>query len=59
MEEGGFRYIATRIRFTEEEAAYYEYALMKQLQVNRYPTVFIQTGELKFVMVRSRPTTCA
>ena len=27
MEEGGFRYIATRIRFTEEEAAYYELAL--------------------------------
>ena len=27
MEEGGFRYIATRIRFTEEEATYYELAL--------------------------------
>ena len=33
-----------------KEAAYYEFALMKQLQVNGYPTVFIQTGELKFVM---------
>jgi putative protein-disulfide isomerase len=38
---------------TEEykEMAYYEFALMKQLQVNGYPTVFIQTGELKFVLV--------
>ncbi len=38
---------------TEEykEMAYYEFALMKQLQVNGFPTVFIQTGELKFVMV--------
>jgi putative protein-disulfide isomerase len=38
---------------TEEykEAAYYEFALMKQLQVNGYPTVFFQTGELKFIMV--------
>ena len=27
MEEGNFRYIATRIRFAEEEAAYYELAL--------------------------------
>lgn len=27
MEEGDFRYIATRIRFNEEEAAYYELAL--------------------------------
>ncbi|MEP7255419.1 MAG: DsbA family protein [Ferruginibacter sp.] len=34
-----------------KEAAYYEFALMKQLQVNGYPSVFIQTGELKFVMV--------
>ena len=33
-----------------KEAAHYEFALMKQLQVNGYPTVFIQTGELKFVM---------
>lgn len=34
-----------------KEMAYYEFALMKQLQVNGYPSVFIQTGELKFVMV--------
>jgi putative protein-disulfide isomerase len=34
-----------------KEMAHYEFALMKQLQVNGYPTVFIQTGELKFVMV--------
>ena len=33
-----------------KEAAHYEFALMKQLQVNGYPTVFIQPGELKFVM---------
>jgi putative protein-disulfide isomerase len=34
-----------------KEMAYYEFALMKQLQVNGYPTVFVQTDELKFVMV--------
>lgn len=34
-----------------KEMAYYEFTLMKQLQVNGYPTVFIQTGELKFIMV--------
>ncbi len=34
-----------------KEMAHYEFALMKQLQVNGYPTVFIQTGESKFVMV--------
>ncbi len=34
-----------------KEAAYYEFALCKQLQVNGFPSVFIQTGELKFVMV--------
>ncbi len=34
-----------------KEAAHYEFALMKQLQVNGFPTVFIQTGELKFVMI--------
>ncbi len=34
-----------------KEAAYYEFALVKQLQVNGYPTVFIQTGETKFVML--------
>lgn len=36
---------------TYKEMAYYEFSLMKQLQVNGYPTVFIQTGELKFNMV--------
>ena len=38
---------------TEEykEMAYYEFALMKQLQVNGYPTAFVQTGELKFEMI--------
>ncbi len=34
-----------------KEMAHYEFALMKQLQVTGYPTVFIQTGETKFVMV--------
>jgi putative protein-disulfide isomerase len=34
-----------------KEMAYYEFSLMKQLQVNGFPTVFIQTGELKFNMV--------
>ncbi len=34
-----------------KEMAYYEFALMKQLQVNGYPTVFVQTAELKFDMV--------
>ena len=40
-----------------KEMAYYEFALMKQLQVNGYPTVFIQTDELKFVMVARGYTT--
>ena len=34
-----------------KEMAYYEFSLMKQLQVTGYPTVFVQTGELKFQMV--------
>jgi putative protein-disulfide isomerase len=34
-----------------KEMARYEFALMKQLQVTGYPTVFIQTGETKFMMV--------
>ena len=34
-----------------KEMAHHEFALMKQLQVDGYPTVFIQTAELKFVMV--------
>jgi putative protein-disulfide isomerase len=33
------------------EKAYYEFQLCKQLQVTGYPTVFVQTGELKFHMV--------
>lgn len=40
-----------------KEMAYYEFALMKQLQVNGFPTVFIQTAELKFVMVARGFTT--
>lgn len=36
---------------TYKEMAYYEFSLMKQLQVTGYPTVFIQTAELKFQMV--------
>jgi putative protein-disulfide isomerase len=34
-----------------KEMAYYEFSLMKQLQVTGYPCVFIQTEELKFTMV--------
>ncbi|MEO7523191.1 MAG: DsbA family protein [Ferruginibacter sp.] len=34
-----------------KEMAYYEFALMKQLEVNAFPVVLIQTGELKFHMV--------
>jgi len=34
-----------------KEKAYYEFSLVKQLQVTGYPCVFIQTGELKFHMV--------
>lgn len=34
-----------------KEMAYYEFSLMKQLQVNAFPVVFVQTGELKFHMV--------
>lgn len=33
-----------------KEMAYYEFALMKQLQVNGFPTLFVQTAELKFIM---------
>ena len=36
---------------TYKEMAHYEFAVMKQLQVNGFPTVFIQTDELKFNMV--------
>ena len=42
----------TRLKSEEyKEQAYYEFALMKKLQVTGYPTVFIQTSETKFVMV--------
>ena len=34
-----------------KERAYYEFSLLKQLQVSGFPTVFIQTDELKFQMV--------
>ncbi len=34
-----------------KEMAHYEFALMKQLQVTGYPTAFIQTDELKFIMI--------
>ncbi|MGI8635186.1 MAG: DsbA family protein, partial [Segetibacter sp.] len=34
-----------------KEKAYYEFSLVKQLQVSGYPCVFIQTSELKFNMV--------
>jgi putative protein-disulfide isomerase len=34
-----------------KEMAYYEFALVKQLQVTGFPCVFIQTRELKFHMV--------
>lgn len=34
-----------------KEKGYYEFSLVKQLQVTGYPTVFIQTAELKFNMV--------
>ena len=34
-----------------KELAYYEFSLVKQLKVTGFPTVFIQTGELKFHMV--------
>lgn len=41
-----------RMASTEyKEMAYYEFALVKQLQVTGFPCVFIQTGELKFHMV--------
>lgn len=34
-----------------KEKAYYEFSLVKQLQVTGFPCVFIQTSELKFHMV--------
>jgi putative protein-disulfide isomerase len=42
----------TKLKAEEyKEQAYYEFALCKQLQVTGFPTVFIQTGEGKFIMV--------
>lgn len=40
-----------------KEQAYYEFSLCRQLQVTGFPTVFVQTGELKFVMVARGYTT--
>ncbi len=34
-----------------KEMATYEFALVKQLQVTGYPTLFLQTGDTKFVMI--------
>jgi putative protein-disulfide isomerase len=34
-----------------KEKAYYEFTLVKQLQVNGFPTVFIQTGESKLYLI--------
>lgn len=34
-----------------KEKAYYEFTLCKQLQVNGYPTVLLQTGETKFYLL--------
>lgn len=34
-----------------KEKAYYEFALVKQLQVTGYPTVLLQTGETKFYLL--------
>ena len=42
----------TKLRSGEyKEMAYYEFALMKQLQVTGFPAVFIQTAETKFIMI--------
>jgi putative protein-disulfide isomerase len=41
-------------KLTQEEfkqAAYYDFALARQLQVTGYPAAFIRTGELKFYMI--------
>ncbi|MBS1742705.1 MAG: DsbA family protein [Bacteroidetes bacterium] len=34
-----------------EEAAHYEFSLVRQLKVDAFPVVLIQTGELKFYMI--------
>ncbi|MEO6537736.1 MAG: DsbA family protein [Ferruginibacter sp.] len=36
---------------TYKEMAYYEFSLMKQLEVTGFPCVFVQTNDLKFTMV--------
>lgn len=36
---------------TYKEKAHYEFALMKQLQVDGYPAVFIQTSDSKFYLI--------
>jgi putative protein-disulfide isomerase len=34
-----------------KQAAYYEFALVKQLQVSGYPAVFIQSADNQFYMI--------
>lgn len=42
----------TKLKSDEyKEKAYYEFALVKQLQVTGYPTVLMQTGETKFFLL--------
>jgi putative protein-disulfide isomerase len=43
----------TKLKSTEyKEKAYYEFALVKQLQVTGYPTVLLQASETKFICWR-------
>ena len=39
-----------RVRWCRDQA-YYEFSLCRQLQVTGFPSVFIQTADLRFVMV--------
>lgn len=42
----------TKLKSEEyKEKAYYEFALVKQLQVTGYPTVLLQTSEIKFYLL--------
>ncbi|HZH66303.1 MAG TPA: DsbA family protein, partial [Flavisolibacter sp.] len=42
----------TKLKSTEyKEKAYYEFALVKQLQVTGYPTVLLQASETKFYLL--------
>jgi putative protein-disulfide isomerase len=42
----------TKLKSEEyKEKAYYEFALVKQLQVTGYPTVLLQTGDAKFYLL--------